>query len=26
MDSMRRYIETVVLPSVERAESAGRKV
>jgi hypothetical protein len=26
MDSMRRYIETVVLPSIERAESVGRKV
>ncbi|HET7467125.1 MAG TPA: hypothetical protein VFL29_10685 [Candidatus Dormibacteraeota bacterium] len=26
MDSMRRYIETVVLPSIERAESGGRKV
>ena len=26
MDSMRRYIETVVLPSVERAESGARKV
>ena len=26
MDSMRRYIETVVLPSIERAESGGRRM
>ena len=26
LDSMQRYLETVVLPSVERAESGGRKV
>lgn len=26
MDSMRRYIETVVLPSIERAESGTRKM
>jgi hypothetical protein len=26
MDSMQRYLETVVLPSIERAESGGRKV
>jgi hypothetical protein len=26
MDSMRRYIETVVLPSIERAESGARKM
>lgn len=26
MDSLQRYLETVVLPSVERAESGGRKV
>jgi hypothetical protein len=26
IDAMRRYIETVVLPSVERAESGARKI
>src|SRR5262245_13840783 len=26
MDSMKRYLETVVLPSVERAETGGRKM
>lgn len=26
MDSMRRYIETVVLPSIERAEAGARKM
>lgn len=26
LDSVQRYLETVVLPSVERAESGGRKV
>ena len=26
LDSMQRYLETVVLPSVERAEAGGRKL